>query len=101
MKTKIFVMDRWIWTFSVLAGFVHGVLVCAALKIGIYCMFDGSLELGALLIVCGVALGASAFSHLTFLGIWLRRLERNGHSMHVPRGIARFLARLLDVAGSG
>ena len=84
------------WTWAVIAGFVHGaaVFIAAYLTVhGPWTWWNISLGIGAVLIFA-----TTCFGHLVFLAVYLRRLERAGARLTVPKAIARLLARLLDGA---
>jgi hypothetical protein len=84
------------WTWAVIAGFLHGaaVFVTAYFTVhGPWTWWNVSLGIGAVLIFA-----TTGFGHVVFLAVFLRRLERAGARLTVPKAIARFLARLFGSA---
>ena len=87
------------WTWAVVAGFIHGlgVFFIASFTIrGPWTWLDIGAGTGAILV-----LATTGYGHLVFLAVYLRRLQRRGAIMRVPKSIARFLFRVLDGASAG
>ena len=84
------------WTWAVIAGFLHGAAVFVAAYFtvhGPWTWWNVSLGIAAVLVFT-----TTGFGHLVFLAVFLRRLERAGARLTVPKAIARFLARFVDGA---
>jgi hypothetical protein len=87
------------WTWAVICGFVHGLALFVIAYLVLHepwSLWSVSIGVGAILVF-----GTTAYGHLVFLALLLRRLQRKNANLKIPKRIARVLARILDAASLG